>query len=64
MLKYVGKSFIVGIPARDLTDEEVKRFGKQKLLDSRLYAEAHKKNHKETVKQADDNSAEVTKWQE
>lgn len=64
MLKYIGKSFIVGIPARDLTDEEVRRFGKQKLLDSGLYTEARKKNSKETVKQADEDSAEVLKWQE
>ncbi len=39
MLKYIGKGFITGIPARDLTDEEVKGFGgERKLVDTGLYA--------------------------
>lgn len=37
-LKYIGKSFIPGIPARDLTEEEVKKFGEDRLVGSGLYA--------------------------
>ena len=32
MLKYVGNGFIPGIPARDLNDDEVKKYGGEKLL--------------------------------
>jgi len=32
MLRYVGDGFIPGIPARDLTDDEVKKYGGEKLL--------------------------------
>lgn len=40
MMIYVGNGgFIPGVPARDLTDEEVKRWGKQLLLNSGLYVE-------------------------
>jgi len=39
-LRYVGHGFIVGVPKRDLTFEEARRFGVQKLLDSKLYAKA------------------------
>jgi hypothetical protein len=38
MLKYSGDGFLVGVPARDLTDEEVKAAGGEKrLLASGLY---------------------------
>lgn len=65
MLKYIGKAFIVGIPARDLTDEEAEKYGKFTLIQSGLYEEVfsaekpRKKNLKETAKQADKDSAEV-----
>jgi hypothetical protein len=37
-MKYIGNgSFVVGMPARDLTADEVKQFGRQKLLDTNLY---------------------------
>ena len=39
MLKYVGNGWIHGVPARDLTDEEVKKYGKKQLLESGLYIE-------------------------
>lgn len=40
MLIYIGKgAYLPNIPARDLTSEEVSRFGKKLLLDSGLYAE-------------------------
>ena len=32
MLKYIGDGFIVGIPARDLSDEEVEQLGGEKYL--------------------------------
>lgn len=51
MLIYVGKgAFIVDIPARDLTDEEVKKYGKKYLLKSGLYVEPDKPESKEEVK--------------
>ena len=40
MLKYVGNgSWLPGVPARDLSDAEVKRFGRAFLLESGLYTE-------------------------
>ena len=39
-LHYIGNgSFIPHIPSRDLSAEEVKRFGKERLLGSKLYEE-------------------------
>lgn len=42
MLRYVGKGFSLsslGVPARDLTDEEVKKYGGEKfLVGTGLYA--------------------------
>ena len=37
MYKYNGKGFVKGIPARDLTDEEVKQYGERRVLASGLY---------------------------
>jgi len=38
MLKYIGDGFIPGIPARDLSAEEVKQYGGEKyLLSTGLY---------------------------
>ena len=38
MLIYTGGGFLPGVPARDLTDEEVKEHGgEQKLIASGLY---------------------------
>ena len=42
MLKYMGGGFLQGVPARDLSDEEAKRLGKQRLLSSGLYREVGK----------------------
>jgi hypothetical protein len=39
MLKYVGNGWIDGVPARDLSDEEVKSYGKKRLVESGLYIE-------------------------
>ena len=38
-MKWLGNGFYVGIPARDLTAEEVKRFGREFLLSLGLYAD-------------------------
>lgn len=35
---YIGNGkYLRGVPARDLTAEEVRLFGKQRLIDSKLY---------------------------
>ena len=48
MLKYDGGgAFLVGVPARDLSDEEVKRYGgKSYLLRSGLYFEVKQRKVK------------------
>ena len=44
MLKYIGNGFLPGIPARDLKDDEVKKYGGVKfLLSTGLYAKPKKK---------------------
>lgn len=40
--KEKGAEGLPGIPARDLSDEEVKKFGKENLLGTGLYAEPKK----------------------
>ena len=50
MLKYIGNGFIPGIPARDLNDDEVKKYGGVKfLLSTGLYAKPKKKKEIEIV---------------
>lgn len=47
MLKYIGNgSFVVGVPARDLTTQEAKKFGVDRLLGTGLYIEPEQKPHK------------------
>lgn len=49
MLKYIGGGYIKGVPARNLTDEEVKEFGKDRLIESGLYVEdAPKREHRKS----------------
>jgi len=50
MLKYVGNGWIHGVPARDLSGEEVRKYGKQRLLDSGLYIEIKDKTAHSEVK--------------
>lgn len=38
-LLYIGGGFFHGVPARDLTEEEAKEFGREKLIRSGLYVE-------------------------
>ena len=42
-VRYKGGGFIPGIPARDLSAEEVKRYGLDKLLKSGIYEEVSPK---------------------
>ncbi len=50
MLKYTGKGFLAGVPAKDLTDEQAKQYGVKRLLESGLYTKIKdKKTVKETV---------------
>lgn len=39
-LKYMGGGFLPGVPARDLTDDEVKQYDEKALLNSGLYKKA------------------------
>ena len=60
MLIYNGKGFRDGIPARDLTDEEVKELGGEKyLLATGLYEKEAPKQERKTTKKK-----EGEKWQE
>ena len=44
MLKYIGNGFIPGIPAKDLSEDEVKKYGGVKfLLSTGLFAKPKKK---------------------
>ena len=50
-MKYIGNgNFLPDVPARDLTKEEVKKYGKEKLLASGLYVEAVEIEVKSKVK--------------
>ena len=46
MLTYVGGGFLRGVPARDLKDEEVRKFGYSYLVRSGLYI-PEKPGHKD-----------------
>ena len=50
MLRYKGNGFIAGVPARDLTEAEVKKFGKDKLIQSGVYQEVRKPRPKKIDK--------------
>ena len=50
MLKYVGKgAFLIGVPAHDLSDEEIEKRGldKEALIKSGLYEEVQPKPKKD-----------------
>lgn len=58
MLKYIGKGFIPGIPARDLNDDEVKKYGGVKfLVGTGLFAKPEKKIEVEIKEEGE-------KWQD
>jgi hypothetical protein len=49
-MRYVGDgSFVVGIPTRELTEEEVNRFGYRRLLATGLYKVISKPKSKKTA---------------
>jgi hypothetical protein len=41
-MRYLGGGWVHNIPSRDLTEDEVKRYGKERLLASGLYEEVSK----------------------
>lgn len=43
MLKYTGNGFMPGVPARDLTEDEVKQYGRARLLRTGLYSEVSRR---------------------
>ena len=49
-LIYIGKGFWEGIPARDLTDEEVKQIGEEKILLTGDYKRPEEKSKDKTAK--------------
>ena len=58
-VKYVGKgAFLIGVPARDLNAEEVKKFGEERLLKSNLYEEVKRKSKAELEKPVTTNNIE------
>lgn len=59
MLRYIGQgAAIVGIPARNLTDEEVKRFGKSRLLKTGLYVQVRASRPKEDEPEQEEQAKE------
>jgi len=58
-MKYVGKgAWMIGVPARDLSAEEVKKFGEERLLKSNLYEEVKRKSKAELEKPVTTNNIE------
>jgi len=58
MLKYIGKGFIAGIPARDLNEAEVKKYGGVKvLLSTGLFEKPKKKKVVKIIEEGE-------KWQD
>jgi len=53
MLKYTGNGFIPGVPARDLTEDEVKQYGRARLLRTGLYSEVSRRTNKPVVAEPD-----------
>ena len=58
-VKYVGKgAWMIGVPARDLSAGEVKKFGEERLLKSNLYEEVKRKSKAELEKPVTTNNIE------
>lgn len=57
-MKYLHNGFIPGVPARDLSEDEVKQYGKKRLLDSGCYQEVRKayvkKSSEPVIEQAEE----------
>jgi hypothetical protein len=48
-LTYLGGGFLIGVPARDLTSDEVKRYGLDRLISSGLYRDNYKPDYQEDI---------------
>ena len=59
MMKYIGGGYLAGVPARDLTADEVRKYGRERLLKSGLYIEVRAKSKRseaaETVTEGQEN---------
>jgi len=64
MLQYISNgSFVAGVPARDLSDEEVKLFGEKWLLATGLYKKKRRKKIKQSeVKNGNSITKKSTDW--
>jgi len=58
MLKYTGKGFLRGVPARDLKDYEVARYGYSYLVRSGLYVPEKQVTEVKTPDIVDDEPAQ------
>ena len=45
-LIYSGRGFLAGVPARNLSEKESKRYGIKRLVESGLYEKARQKSNK------------------
>ena len=62
MLKYTGKGFLIGVPSRDLTDEEVDKYGGEAaLIASGLYEKTQPETDKPKTKKVKKTEGET--WQ-
>ncbi len=52
-MRYKGNGFKVGVPARDLSAAEVKRFGRDYLLSLGLYEDAYQPKPKKVYEAED-----------
>ena len=58
-VRYIGNgNFVIGLPARDLNADEVRKFGLSKLLKSGLYEEIKRKSKAELEKPVQTNFTE------
>jgi len=60
MLKYVGNGWLPGVPARDLSDAEVKLYGEKRLIASGLY----EKVKLSVERRPERKTGKEVKWQE
>ena len=66
VMKWKGNGFYVNVPARDLSAEEVERFGRDFLLSLGLYEEIEQPKPKRiyTPEPVEDIESEDQSWQE
>ena len=61
---YKGKGFLVKVPARDLSKEEVEKYGRGVLLDTGLYAEPEPPKPRRVIRKAEDNDTQPDEAEE